>query len=67
MKTPDPESLLKQIAQWPMVPKGEVVPGRVVHQIVRHDEWCKTLKTGRCRDCNCDPEVTQHLQPRDAQ
>ncbi len=23
---------------------------------VAHDSWCKTLKTGRGQDCNCDPD-----------
>jgi hypothetical protein len=30
-------------------------PAVVVLQLA-HDDWCKTLKTGRSADCNCNPD-----------
>jgi hypothetical protein len=26
-----------------------------------HDDWCNRFKGG---DCNCNPEVTRHVEPR---
>jgi hypothetical protein len=50
-----------------MLPPGDtpLLPGRVVHMVVRHDDWCRTLNGGTGADCNCQPLVSHHLQPKD--
>lgn len=32
--------------------------GKLYRQLVRHDSWCQTLKTGDGMLCNCNPDVT---------
>lgn len=41
-----------------MLKKGEVT---VVE--IRHDSWCKTLKTGSGLDCDCDADI--HLEDQE--
>jgi hypothetical protein len=57
------------IMSWPKVSEQDLqspeLHGRVVHQVVQHDDWCKTLNGGSGGDCNCSPVVSFHLQPRD--
>jgi hypothetical protein len=57
------KSLKRTILNWPMVPPGEFPPGRVSHMLVQHDSWCRMLNGGT--DCNCNPIVSRHLQPKD--
>jgi hypothetical protein len=59
-----------RILSWPEVPPEQLLsvmsrPG-VVHAVYQHDDWCRTLVTGRGSDCNCNPTVTYHQQPKEA-
>ena len=35
---------------------GSPNPGVFVMEY-QHDDWCKTLRTGRGSDCNCNPDM----------
>ena len=59
------------VTQWPVIPEAEYMAGmasgafrgRVVHTVMRHDDWCCTRNGGSGFDCNCEPIVSHHLQP----
>jgi hypothetical protein len=51
------------VMSWPPPPPGIELRGRVVHAMVRHDLWCRTLNGGTPNECNCHPIVTLHLMP----
>jgi hypothetical protein len=62
------KAYLDQVLSWPIVS----VPlelgrlrGRVVHLVYLHDDWCRTLNGGTGADCNCRPEVTFRLRPKE--
>jgi hypothetical protein len=59
------DRIKQRVMQWPMLPPDELplLRGRVVHMVIQHDEWCRTLNGGTAADCNCRPLVTRHLQP----
>jgi hypothetical protein len=59
------KSFLDVVSEMPMIPPGTnpLIRGRMTHVIVKHDEWCRTLNGGTGADCNCNPDVTYHLQP----
>jgi hypothetical protein len=48
------------------IDKPVLIPGRVVHVMVSHDDWCKTMKTGNGYDCTSNPNISYHLQPKDS-
>jgi hypothetical protein len=55
-----------EVMSWPMLPPGEdpALPGRVTHMVIRHEPWCATMNGGNPEDCNCNPMITNHLQPK---
>jgi hypothetical protein len=66
-KAPQNEALLKEIMSFPMIPEGEsgMIPGRLTHIVMRHDDWCPALNEGgTTADCICNPVITRHLQPK---
>jgi hypothetical protein len=65
---PQPTDPYTKLAmQWPVIRADELtlLRGRVIHTVFRHDSWCNTLNGGSGLDCNCDPEITHHLQPKE--
>jgi hypothetical protein len=69
-RSPLSGGLRGRILSWPEVPPEQLLsvmsrPG-VVHAVYQHDDWCRTLVTGRGSDCNCNPTVTYHQQPKEA-
>lgn len=50
------------VAHLPRVPLNEPLErGRVYHMVVAHDDWCAFYGGG---ECNCNPEITQHIEPK---
>ena len=35
--------------------------GRLYHTVVHHDEWCAFYDD---KDCNCDPNISRHVEPK---
>jgi hypothetical protein len=36
--------------------------GAVFHQMITHEDHCKTMRTGNGDDCTCDPSITIYRQ-----
>ena len=53
--------LRNTVMAWPQVAKIPSGPC-VIHTVYQHDDWCKTLKTGRGGDCNCNPTMRRFRQ-----
>ena len=53
----------QQMATWPVITPGSLYPGRNMHILFRHDDWC--AKVNRKGECNCNPDISCHLEPED--
>jgi hypothetical protein len=60
------DSYLTEILKMPETTIGDMIqdlnngkPG-VFHTVYQHDDWCRTLVTGRGTDCNCNPTISMH-------
>jgi hypothetical protein len=67
-RSPLSGGLSGRILSWPAIPPERLLSVMssgpvVVHAVYQHDDWCRTLVTGRGSDCNCNPTVTYHQQP----
>jgi hypothetical protein len=55
----------EHIRHLPQVPlDAPFERGRVYHTCVHHDAWCRFYDTENPGDCNCEPEITRHVEPR---
>ena len=55
------------IRQLPQVPTdAPLETGRVYHTVFQHDDWCAIYDkpNGGVLDCNCNPIITRHLEPK---
>lgn len=49
------------VAHLPRVADGEPLErGRVYHQVISHDRWCRIYSGGAC---NCSPDISLHIEP----
>lgn len=57
-------SFQKMVVQWPVWPSTEdLLPGRVYHAMVYHEDGCPALGVGPMSACRCNPNKVVHLQP----
>ena len=55
----------RYVQHLPQVPlDAPLERGRVYHEAHHHDDWCRIYDTGNPADCNCNPAVTRHVEPR---
>jgi hypothetical protein len=41
---------------------GKLTPG-VAHIVHRHEHWCRSQTGGTPEDCDCNPDITLHVEP----
>jgi hypothetical protein len=56
------EEYIRHLPQMPLDAPTE--GGRVYHLVYQHDDWCRMYDTDDPGDCNCNPIVTRHAEPR---
>ncbi len=55
------ESYVRHLPRVPL--DAPLEGGRVHHLCFHHDDWCQIFSTGSPADCNCNPVISQHIEP----
>jgi hypothetical protein len=52
------------IKHLPQVPLDRLGKPGLSYLVFQHDEWCRFYDHGRMEDCNCNPVISLHAEPK---